>query len=141
MKNFKKIWILATLCVLLAGCRSSASQQNADPICRVVTKVSVTYENGAIHANRFYTSAEKMQRILNYLRLIDPYGHPAEDPESSGGSNYRITLSYSDGCEKTYLQKSDRYLKEDGGPWKKIDPTEAEELGRLMGQMESDEQV
>ena len=80
------------------------------------------------------------QQILNYLRLIDPYGHPDEDPETSGGSSYHIILSYSDGCEKVYQQKSDRFLKEGSGPWKKIDPTEAEELGRLMGRMESDAQ-
>ena len=141
MKMIKIAWIIFAVCILLlTGCRSSASQQIPVPVCRVVTQVTVTYENGPIQASRCYTSGEKMQQILNYLRLIDPYGHPDEDPETSGGSSYHIILSYSDGCEKVYKQKSDRFLKEGSGPWKKIDPTEAEELGRLMGRMESDAQ-
>ena len=140
MKMIKNAWIIFMVCILLTGCRSSASQLSPVPGCRVVTKVTVTYENGPIQASRCYTSSEKMQQILNYLRLIDPYGHPDEDPEAASGSTYHIILSYSDGCEKIYRQKSDRFLKEDGGPWKKIDPIEAEDLGKLMGQMESDGQ-
>ena len=79
-----------------------------------------------------------MQKILDYLRLINPYGTPDEDPETAVGSDFHIVLSYSDGYQKFYRQKSDRYLQNTDGRWQKIDPTKAEELARLVGQLESD---
>ncbi len=122
---------------LLWGCSYHSLPQEV-PLCRVVTAVTVTYENGPIQTQRHYTSADKMQRILNYLRLLRPYGKPEEDPESVQGSDFHILLSYSDGCQQSYRQKSDRFLQDIDGQWKKIDPRKAEELSQILGQMESD---
>ena len=105
---------------------------------RVVTQINITYENGAIRTQRHYEDAEKMTQVLNYLRLIDPYGRPAVDPEIVGGSQFYIELAYSDGTSKVYRQKADRYMQIDGGDWKTIDPARAEELSLILGQMESD---
>ena len=133
--------ILAVLCIpvfLLSGCSRLFHYDPSDPNCRVVTGIEVHFENGPIKLHRLYTASEKMQQILNYFRLIDPYGAPDEDPETAEGSSFRITLSYSDGCEKTYLQKSDRFLMTDGQPWRKIDPKRAQELSQIIGTLESD---
>ena len=77
---------------------------------------------------------------MTYLRLLDPYGTPEENPEEAAGSDIHIILSYSDGFQKTYRQVGDRYMMEDGGKWQKIDPAKAEELGEILGQLESDEE-
>ena len=128
--------ILLAVFFLLSGC--SRLETLSPSVCRVVTGISVDFENRGLRASRNYTAAEKMQQVLNYLRIIDPYGNPEEDPETAEGSSFRITLSYSDGHRKVYLQKSDRFMKTDNGSWKKIDPDRALELGRILGQLESD---
>ncbi len=124
--------------LLLSGCSRGNTVLSSAPECRVVTGICVQFESGPIRFERNYTASEKMQKILNYLRVIDPYGPPAEDPETAEGSSFRIELNYSDGCKKTYLQKGDRFMKEEGQTWKRIDPKRARELSRILGQMEGD---
>ncbi len=79
-----------------------------------------------------------MRAVLNYLRWIDPYGLPQEDPETAEGSSFRIILSYSDGREKQILQKADRYLWEEGKNWRAIDPEEGAALLQIVSGMTSD---
>ena len=134
----KILLLILGLALLLSGCSKWTPSAVDKPLCRVVTGVSVTYENGTIHAQRQYTDADKMQAVLNYLRLIDPYGTPQEDPEQVDGSIFHITLSYSDGCQKTYLQKADRFMRVDGGKWQRINPELAAQLSEIVGQMTSD---
>ena len=122
--------------LLFSGCVRRPQEEPGE--FRVVVGVTLQYENGPISAQRVYTSENKMQQVLDYLRLIDPYGTPQENPESAPGSNYRITLYFSDGSQTDYFQKSDRYMLRAGDSWKKIDPARAEELGRIMGQLPSD---
>jgi len=126
--------LLMSVSMLLGSCRTVS----ADLDCRVVTGITVTFENGPFHVKRHYTTSEKMQKILNYLRVIDPYGAPDENPETTIGSMFQIVLTYSDGCEKTYLQKSDRFMMVQGQDWKKIDPSRARELSEILGKMNSD---
>lgn len=136
--NRKLFALFLTLAFLLCGCGRWTPSAVDEPLCRVVTGVSVTYENGAIHTQRQYTDAQKMQAVLNYLRIINPYGKPEEDPEHVDGSLFRIILSYSDGCQKTYLQKADRFMMVEGGQWKRIDPDQAAQLSEIVGQLASD---
>ena len=143
MGVFKKMLIIALsvlmLSVDLTGCRRT---QNTEPTAlRVVTEITVTYDYGAIHASRNYTHQEKMRYILNYLRQIDPYGDPAENPETADGSDYRITCHYSDGSQKCYRQKGDRYFQGTDGIWRSIDPKRAIYLGFILGKMKSDPHI
>ena len=132
--------LLLTLAVLFLGLTTGCNRiSSSDPTpLRIVTAVTVIYENGPINTQRHYTTDSKMQQILDYLRLIKPYGAPEEDPETAVGSNFYIVLSYSDGFQKYYRQKGDRFLQDTDGRWKKIDPAKAEELSRIVGQLESD---
>lgn len=138
-KNRLFLWMLGCLYTLsLTGCSRLFHYDSGPAVCRVVEKIEIHFENGPLQFHRMYTASEKMQSILNYLRLIDPYGVPEEDPETTAGSSFRIVMHYSDGCQKTYLQKSDRFLLAEGQPWRKIDPKRAQELSRIVGTMESD---
>ncbi len=129
------------LCLLfllpLGGCSRHSTGDSPSPL-RVVTKIDIAFENGPIHCRRHYYENEKMSQILGYLRRIDTYGAAHEDPQSSDGSLFQITLSYSDGSTRIYEQKSDRFLRMDHGPWKNIDPSKAEELSLLLGKLDSD---
>lgn len=126
------------VCSLFGGCMHFISKTEPSPV-RVVTHIDITYENGAIRTQRHYQDSGKMSQVLNYLRLIDPYGRPAVDPEFVAGSQFHIELAFSDGSRKIYRQKADRYMQIDGGDWQTINPARAEELSLLLGQMESDE--
>ena len=136
-KGLYLIFLLGLLCSLLGGCMHFVTRPAETPV-RVVTHIDITYENGSIQTQRHYEDDKKMNQVLNYLRLIDPYGRPAVDPEIIKGSQFHIELAYSDGSSKVYRQKADRYMQIDGGDWKTIDPARAEELSLLLGQLESD---
>ena len=130
--------LTVTLCVLmLCGCRAHPSGDTQQAL-RLVTGITVHYENGPIRGSLQYEEDQKMQLILDYLRLINPYGQPAEDPETAGGTSFQIVLTYSDGSTKHYRQKADRYLKTDQGPWLCIPPQKALELSLLLGYLETD---
>ena len=132
----KTIAVLLLFTLMLSGC--SRGNTAAPDKCRIVTGIHITFDNGPLHTERQYTASSKVRAILNYLRWLDPYGLPEEDPEAVSGSNFHITLQYSDGCEKHYLQKADRFLLEDGKPWRRIDPARAQTLSQILGKMESD---
>ena len=134
----KTAGIIMILALLLSGCGRKPEPSEPQGF-RVVTGIAVTFENGPIQARRIYTTSSKMRAILHYLRWIDPYGQPEVDPEAAEGSSILVELTYSDGGTKTYLQKADRYLLEEGQPWRKINPEHAVELSRLLGEMSSDE--
>ena len=139
MKRSKMlIAVFALAALLISGCSRGGFDQEAPAQCRTVTGVHITFENGPLHTQRQYTASAKVRAILNYLRWLDPYGLPEEDPETVSGSSFRITLQYSDGCEKNYVQKADRFLLEDGKEWRRIDPTRAQTLSQILGQMASD---
>lgn len=127
---------LVLLITLLTGC----ARQNAPPppLCTVVTKVTVTFDDGPFHVVRHYTDTEKTRQFLTYLRQIDPYGTPETDPIKTPGSDYRIELHCSDGSIKCYRQKGERFMQDADGIWKKIDPKKANRLGLLVGSTKSD---
>ena len=140
MKLTKRLYlffIIGLLCSLLGGCMHFITRPAQMPV-RVVTHINITYDNGNIQTKRHYEDSAKVNQVLNYLRMIDPYGRPAVDPEILAGSHFHIELAYSDGSSKIYRQKADCYMQIDGGEWKTIDPARAEELSLLLGQMESD---
>lgn len=122
--------------MLLTGCSRQPSPQPTQS--KIVTGITVSWEENGTDARRYYTTSEKMRAVLNYLRWIDPYGTPQEDPEAVSGCRYRIILSYSDGREKQYLQKANRYLWEEGKSWRRIDPENAATLGKILSEMQSD---
>ena len=127
--------MLAVLSAALCCCRSKEQPQ---PVNRAITDITITYHSGPIQARLQYTAPEKMRAILNYLRWISPYGKPAEDPEQVEGHLFQIAVAFSDGRQKVYLQKADRYMRIDGAGWMTIDPEKALTLNKIVAEMKSD---
>ena len=127
---------LILLTVLFLESCGITKPENLSP--RLVTGICVTYDSSGSRTEKRFTESHKMRAILNYLRWIDPYGAPEEDPEMISGTNFHITLQYSDGTEKNYRQKADRFMMEDNGRWEKIDPEKAVTLTKMLEEMESD---
>lgn len=139
MRISKTIFTLL-LCLLLlplGGCSRHSTGDSPAPL-RIVTEIDINFVDGPLHCRRHYNQDAKMSQVLAYLRQIDPYGKPEEDPALADGSLFQISLTYSDGSKKVYEQKADRYLRLDDGPWETIDPSKAEALGQLLGTLPSD---
>jgi hypothetical protein len=136
MKIVKKICSGWLFLLFLVGC-CPIDQADTVPY-RIVTQVDVIYENGVMQLHRQFFQEESIRPILDYLRFVDPYGTPREDPEQLADRNYDITLTYSDGSRFRYQQRADRFLRVGDGPWKCIDPQRALYLSGIMGMM-SDE--
>ncbi len=116
----KKILCLAALVMLtLLGC--GAKQPPKPP--RVVTSISVMCSNSAVLQRRYYNTDEKMQLILQKIRGIGLRDTPDTDPEGIIGRTLHITITFSDGTQKIYSQKNDRYFREGNGPWTQVDAT------------------
>ena len=133
----KAVLFCLCFCMLLGGCGRRVNDAEP-PKCRVVTGVDVTFENSPFRMQWHYNTSAKMRAILNYLRWLDPYGKPEQNPEKIAGNYFEIIVSYSDGCSKTYVQKADQFFWEDGQGWKRIDPKRAITLSQILGKMQSD---
>lgn len=116
-------------CFLCSGCRFQPSH---NPLNRVVTKISIIYQNGGFTSQRDYTDDENTRQILNYLRLINPYGKPEENPETVSGHEYRILLFHEDTVTTEYRQKDDRFFMNPDGKWLNINPNQGQKLGWLL---------
>ena len=137
---FRKLFfwsIPLAVIILLSGCCRILSSRKATPY-RVVTQIRVAYENGSLETQRQVFQEAKMRPILDYLRYLDPYGKPREDPEQVSGSDCCITLIYSAGSQRIYRQRADRYMRIDDGPWTRIDQAKAMELKMLLWVIPSD---
>ena len=132
----RKIALLILFSFLLCGCSSINKETPGHP--NLVTHITADYQKGALVLHREYSNSEKVRSVLNYLRLLNTYGPPEEQPEGSKVSRIRITIHFSDGEDKLYEQWADQYLRINDGPWALIDPQQGQELYLLLTMTESD---
>ena len=129
--------LLILLCSLLSGCgRDEEASVPVPP--RLVTQVHVFGTRGHKTVQRSYSSPRKMDAILTYLRRLEPYGRPSEDPERLLGDSYKVVVVLSDGSTHTYRLRAGRYISLDCRRWKKLDETQASRLFPLLLTMKSD---
>ena len=128
----KRMAFLLVFCVLFCGCR----KEEKAPEHRVVTGVEVEYQQGEKVLRRSYHKTENVQFMLNYLRILKPFGPVIPEGESS--DNCRITLEYSYGPDSIYLQRGNSYLCRNGGDWESIDRTRATLLYPMLLLLPSD---
>ena len=126
----KRIAVIFCICCLLGGCRRQESPY------RVVTAVEVQYQKGESTVQRTYTRNENITAVLNYLRMLNPYG--PVNPGETENVTCRITLQYSQGPDTVYTQQGYDYLQKDNGSWTKIDNSRAGLLYPLLLLMPSD---
>lgn len=135
----RKIFVLyfVLLVAIVSGCSKDYSSNSPQPM-KVVTEVNVTRHKGKEVLRWQYTSQDKMEAVLLYLRLL-PRGETAQvDPHRVEEDNYEIALRYSNGEQRMYYQHADRYLSTDYQPWERIDPKDGRQLQRLLMLMPSD---
>lgn len=133
----KRLLFLIFFCFVfcfLGGCHP---KKKAPPV-RVVTGVSVTSTGSEGITDYTYTRDEKMESLLNYLRLLDPYITTGIAPDTFRSDTYEIIVTYSDGNHTTYRQIYNDYLQTESGAWKKIDPKQGAKLSDLLHSLPSD---
>ena len=126
----KQIAVMICICCLLSGCRKQESAY------RVVTSVEVNYRQGENAIHRIYTRDENITAVLNYLRMLRPYGPVT--PEETDDLSCEIILKFSHGADTVYTQMGYDYLRKDKESWTKIDDTRASLLYPLLLLMPSD---
>lgn len=113
----KHLWLLMMLFLLPLSCRVSATGGSA----HLVQCIDVRYQQADTTLTRTFRTPEKMEVILNYLRLLDYAGMPETDPELLSGDSCRITVWLYDGNRHTYHLHAGRYLSRDYHPWEKVE--------------------
>ena len=136
----KRILLIVLLCVavLFTGCVRRHTLKDPEAYLRLVVRVDVDGQAANEQLDLTYTHQEKMEAILNYLRLIPQKGPAQGDPEQFAGDSYTITLHFSDGHKQIYRQHADRFLSTDAQPWRNIDSERAALLYPLLKAMPSD---
>ena len=128
--------LLLGIFLFLSGCGKARSPES---VYRAVTGVDiVTKQDGQI-LRRHYTSPEKMQYVLTFLRLLEPVGKPNTDPEQLTEDMFLIALTRSDGSRVYYRQTGHRYVCKNDQDWFSIDPAQAAKLYELMAHIPGDQ--
>ena len=134
------VFVLAVMgvVVMFSGCGRKVQQLPTRPALRFVVGVEVTYREGDTALRWQYTSHEKVEAVLLYLRTLSPLGQVKVDPQRVEGEHYEIILQYSDNSHIYYYQHTDKYLSKDFKPFEQIDPKQGRKLWLLLEQMPSD---
>ena len=135
---FRKICLGVLPLFLLTGCCRILLQKDPTPY-RVVNRIRIVYQSESMEVSRDFYHEDNIRHILDYLRYVDPYGVPKEDPELFKNRIFYITLIYTDGSEHVYEQRDDRFLRIDNGKWMRIESQKALYLSGLLAMMTSDE--
>lgn len=137
MKKTATFFILICFsAVILSGC--IRNDTSAQPLSRVVTQVDIVCHREHMLVQRHYTTTQKIESVLLYLRLLKPMGRPETDPNTIDRDIFEITVHLSDGNKRIYRQKAHRYFSKGDRPWEMIDPNQAFWLYDLMEQLPSD---
>ena len=87
--------------------------------------------NGSITEERYCTDQASMQRILQYLRMIEFCDEIDEAAPQDTSPVYEIILTHSTGRVTVYRQISRCYLSKNGGRWHRLDPEQGQLLSVL----------
>lgn len=130
-----KKWFCAIMAaLLLAGC----SSKPRPPGSRVVSQISVSYQENGNKIVKNYFSQYKMRRILDSFRLLGQKYTPVMDPDTLRTTVFEVRLFFSDGSQRLYHTRSDRYIRTDNGPWQQTDPVRLQQLNELLLQLPTD---
>ena len=135
MKSLIKFLSPVLLVLFLLGCQKNTQPR---PLCRVVTQVDILCQSDSQPLQRCYTDENKMRAVLLYLRLLRIGKPPEINPDTVSADVYLITVSLSDGTQKTYTLKDHQYFKKGTEGWLSIPPTQAADLYRLIWFYDSD---
>lgn len=105
--------------------------------CRVVTEISVEWQENGMPLRQVYTDQGKMNKYLIYLRSLGPQS-VADIPDEPDEPLYEIRLTLSDGSTVLYKQQGTRFFQETDSHWQAIDPEDASRFPLILAAIPSD---
>ena len=127
--------VFCSLCFLFSGCKKTPEPAPSTASYGLVTGVEITRSDGF---SRYYTDPQKINVVLEYLRLLRPLGPIPPTQEALQQDSYEITVHLQDGSQRIHRQQSDCFAAKDQGFWGVIDPDLGQCLPLLMAQLPSD---
>ena len=140
MKRFLFAVVMAAM-LSFSGCLHQSGNDPAIENWKVVTEITVTCEQNGEVTRRIYTDQAKMQLILNGIRQLGQKFKPEVDPDALQLRTYCITLTHSDGSQRIYSTKGDRYIRQWSQPWQQADPEKVSDLNLLLQSLPGDVDV
>ena len=126
-------WVISILsfCLLMGS-----SMPDLMP-CTVVTEITVQWEIEGHAKSQRYTQQGKMNKVLNYLRSLDPM--PVNEiPDDAVTTEYFIRLQRSDGTSIQFIQRGITNFRKEDGAWEAVDPEDAIRLPLLLAAIPGD---
>lgn len=102
------------------------------PGVRVVEQISVRWAENGVDVCRIHDDPEEMHLILNKLRTLGQRYSPDIDPELLDTPIVTVALIYSDGTQRLYQIKPDRYVRIGEASWQQADPGRITALRLLL---------
>lgn len=124
----KKLLCAILAVAVLVGCNLNSSP----PTAAVVTEICVSYQDYGTQYFHRYTAQYKMRRILDHIRLLGQKYTPNLDADTLRSTIFEIVLSFSDGSQRLYHTRSDRYIRTNNGAWQQTDPMRLLALNELL---------
>ena len=136
--KIKKIFLffVCFLFAFLPACGEKSTSKA--PLVRVVTAVEIQGREKEVMFSRCYTTPQKMQPILIYLRTLDPDIRPVATEKIRPINATQIKLKFSDGKEKNYYQIAHKFISENYKFSYSIEPAKTAELYRLISLLPTD---
>lgn len=127
-------WVITILTFSLLFGGNNQNQRTAP--CRVVTEITIQYTDEGSAVQKRYIRQDKMNKVLNYIRSLDP--KPARNAPPEDVQHFEITLTLSDGTTVRYTQYGLEYLRNGDLAWQSIDPDQAIRLPLILAAIPGD---
>lgn len=133
MKRKKKAAVFCLALVLLFGCQRKANNGSI-----IVNHITVTYEHNGQILQQEYSAPEAMRTILVLIRMLGDRGRANEDPETLPGQSFRLVMTHTDGSQKVFCSKENRFVRDGNGPWQQVHPDRLSRLHRVLQNLPGD---
>ncbi len=128
-------WIISivSFCLLLGG----SFPENPKP-CRVVTAITIQWEIDDTEYSKVYTAQNKMNKVLNYLRSLEPASQNNSSEDSLMTPQYQILVQRSDGTTEHMVQYGITHFRKEDGSLMWVAPEDAIRLPLLLAAISDD---
>lgn len=125
----RKIVAILLVMVILGMCGGCFHK---NPSVRVVKQISIHWVEDGTEMVRVHQNPEKLHLILNKLRTLGQRFSTDVDPETLEASAVTVTVAFSDGSQRFYQVKPDRFIRVGQNPWQQADPKKVTALRLLL---------
>lgn len=114
---------------IMGSCSGCLQKKNS---VRLVNQISAQWDENGTDICHVFEKPEKLQLILSKVRTLGQRFASDTDPETLRSSAVTMTISYSDGTQKQYQIKPDRYVRVGDASWQQADPKQVTALRLLL---------